>query len=243
MSHDLEDGVFYGFFSPRFTYKTGLDHQKISEFARLHGHDNDVLIFSPFWDLNSLFLNPFEQGEFFHPGLMACTQLLLDSLGQATPQNRVADWVMHGDNTIFCNYFIAKKSFWLRWLEMGEHLFKSAESTGTPLSLMLNSSTFYGQDLLPQKIFVHERMANILIANGHFKSKSWGVFDFSSSITPLNQYRSEAIMANALKLAWSETQDNNYLHQFEKIKNEVFYASGIIDLFNKRNEGLGFDLK
>ena len=243
MSHDLDDDVFYGFFSPRFAYKTGLDYQKISEFARLHGKENDVLIFSPFWDLNSLFLNPFEQGEFFHPGLLACTQLLVDSMGPATSKNRVVDWVMHGDNTIFCNYFIAKKSFWLRWLEMGEHLFKSAESSGTALSLMLNSSTFYGKELLPQKIFVQERMANILMATGQFKSKSWGVFDFSSSITPLNQYRSEAIMANALKLAWSQTLDPHYMDQFEKIKNEVFYASGIIDLFNKRNEGHGIDLK
>lgn len=241
MSHDLDDDVFYGFFSPRFAHKTGLDHSKISEFARQHGRDHDVLIFSPFWDLNSLFLNPFEQGEFFHPGLLACSQLLVDSFGASNASGRLADLVMHADNTIFCNYFIAKKSFWLRWLELGEHLFRSAEQGGTPIAAMLNKNTFYGQDLLPQKIFVQERLANILLAHGAFKSKAWRVFELPCSVTPLSHYLSEAVVANALKLAWSKTQDANYLQQFEKIKNHVFYASGIMDLRNKRNEALQGD--
>jgi len=42
LSHTLEDDVFYGFFSPRFTYKTQLDHEMIRDFAHRHGAEHEV---------------------------------------------------------------------------------------------------------------------------------------------------------------------------------------------------------
>jgi hypothetical protein len=74
LNHALDDNTFYGFLSPKFGYKTGLDHAALTAFAAQHGTDSDVLIFSPFWDLNSLFMNSFLQGEVFHPGLLECVK-------------------------------------------------------------------------------------------------------------------------------------------------------------------------
>lgn len=235
MNHALEDDVFYGFFSPRFTYKTGLDMEKIREFVRQHGADNDVLIFSPFWDLNSLFLNSFEQGDFFHPGLMACSQQFLQSAGQDL---RLSEAVMHGDNTVFCNYFIAKKKFWLHWLELGEKLYQSAEAEGTPLSRALNQNTIYSHDLLPQKIFVQERLVNMLLAGPEFRSRSWSMFGLPCSITPLSQYKSQAVTANALKMAYAHTGEALYLDEFHHLRDKVWKDSGIDELAKARDRVL-----
>jgi predicted O-linked N-acetylglucosamine transferase (SPINDLY family) len=235
MNHSLEDDVFYGFFSPRFSYKTAIDFEKISEFALQNGADNDVLIFSPFWDLNSLFLNSFEQGDFFHPGLMACSQQFIQVVGHDL---RLSELVMHGDNTAFCNYFIAKKKFWLHWLELGEKLFQSAEAEGTALAHALNQNTIYSHDLLPQKIFVQERLVNMLLAGPEFKSKSWSMFGLPCSVTPLSQYKSQAASANALKLAYAKTGDVLYLNEFHQLRDKVWKDSGIGELAKARDRVL-----
>jgi predicted O-linked N-acetylglucosamine transferase (SPINDLY family) len=234
MTHALEEDVFYGFFSPRFSYKTGLDFEKIREFAQQHGADHDVLIFSPFWDLNSLFINSFEQGEFFHPGLMACSQQFLQAVGKDL---RLSELVMHGDNTAFCNYFIAKKKFWLHWLELGEKLYQSAEAEGTVLAHALNQNTIYSHDLLPLKIFVQERLVNMLLAGPEFKSlsRSWSMFGLPCSITPLSQYKSLAVTANALKMAHTHTGEALYLNEFHQLRDKVWKDSGIDEMAKARD--------
>jgi hypothetical protein len=235
MNHALEDDVFYGFFSPLFSYKTALDFEKISEFALQYGADNDVLIFSPFWDLNSLFLNSFEQGEFFHPGLMSCAQQFMHAAGQ---DMRLSELVMHGDNTAFCNYFIAKKKFWLHWLELGEKLFHCAEAQGTELAHALNQNMISSHDLIPQKIVIQERLVNILLAGSEFKSKSWSMFGLPCSVTPLSQYKSQAVTANALKLAFAKTGDALYLNEYHQLRDKVLKDSGIFELAQARDEVL-----
>lgn len=232
LSHDLEEDVFYGFFSPRFNYKTALTMENIQNQVHAHGKENDVLIFSPFWDLSALFTNPFFQGEFFHPGLMACSQMFMQAVRQDL---KLSELVMHSDNTVFCNYFIAKKKFWLRWLELAEKLFASAEAGETALGQALNQDTIYSHDLLPQKIFVQERLVNILLVDPEFKSKSWNMFDLPCSITPLNQFKSLAVIANALKLAYVKTGDVLYLNEFNQLREKVWKDSGINILAKARD--------
>jgi hypothetical protein len=235
MSHTLEDGVFYGFFSPRFSEMTGLDFEKISNFVQQHGKEHDVLILSPFWDLNSLFANAFEQGDFFHPGLLSCTDKFLQSVGKDL---RLSELVMHSDNTAYCNYFIGNKKFWLHWLELGEQLFQSAEAKDTDLAIALNQNMVESQRLLPQKIFVQERLVNMLLAGPEFKSKAWNMFDLPSSATPLSQYKSQAVMANALKLAYAQLNDRVYLQEFHHVRDRVWGESGIGELAKARDQAL-----
>ncbi len=236
MSHTLEDDVFYGFLSPRFTHKTGLDFEKIREFAHQHGADNDVLIFSPFWDLNSFFLNSFSQGDFFHPGLLPCAQVFSDTAGLNL---ELSELVMHSDNTVFCNYFIAKKKFWLRWLELGEKLFHAAEKQGSPLSELLNGHTIYSHEKLPQKIFIQERLVNMVLAENTFKSKAYNMFGMSGSITPLNQFMPQAVSANALKLAHAQLGEPIYRDEFLKLRDQVWTQSGIGQLAAARDAIMG----
>lgn len=232
MNHALEDDVFYGFLSPRFTYKTGLNFEKIREFAHQHGHDQDVLIFSPFWDLNSFFINSFAQGDFFHPGLLSCAQAFSNAAGLKL---QLSELLMHSDNTAFCNYFIAKKKFWLRWLELGEKLFHAAEKQGDALSQALNRHTIYSHEKLPQKIFIQERLVNMVLAENDLKSKAYNMFSMPGSITPLNQFMPQAVSANALKMAHIQTGEAIYRENFHQLRDQVWVQSGIDKLAAARD--------
>jgi predicted O-linked N-acetylglucosamine transferase (SPINDLY family) len=232
-NNELEDGVFYGFFSPRFGYKTGLDQGKVSQFVNVHGNDHDVLIFSPFWDLNSLFLNSFDQGEFFQPGLMACSEKFVEL---AELKIHLGEFVAHSENTVFSNYFVAKKAFWMQWLVLADRLFEWAESGDADLQHLFNQETAYKGSWIPQKIFLQERLVNLMLATSNWKSKSWSMFDLPSSVTPLHAYKSQALMANAAKLAFTVTQDTHYLDAFHSLKQMVWSQSGIAELAQlKRN--------
>jgi predicted O-linked N-acetylglucosamine transferase (SPINDLY family) len=232
LNHTLEEDTFYGFFVPSFTDKTGLDFEKIRNFVHQHGNENDVLIFSPFWDLNSFFQNPFLQGEFFHPGLMESIQLFSDSAGLQIDLNKI---VMHADNTAFCNYFIAKKKFWLHWLELGEKLFQVAESNEGIVAKSLQQNSLYLEELLPHKIFVQERLVNLVLAQSQFKSKAFNVFDLPGSVTPLNQYMPQAVIANALKHAHVCLGEQNYLDAFQETKDHIWNISGMAKLAELRD--------
>ena len=166
---------------------------------------------------------------------MACAQQFIQAVGR---DMRLSELVMHGDNTAFCNYFIAKKKFWLHWLELGEKLFQSAEAEGTELALALNQNTIYSHDLLPQKIFVQERLVNMLLVGPEFKSKSWSMFGLPCSVTPLSQYKSQAAAANALKLAYAKTGDALYLNEFHQLRDKVWKDSGIDELAKARDRVL-----
>jgi hypothetical protein len=92
---------------------------------------------------------------------------------------------------------------------------------------------------LPQKIFVQERLVNVLLSSGAFKSKAWNMFDLPSSTTPLNQYPAQGVAANALKMAAAQTGEAVYLDEFHRLRERVLNDSGISALVQARNQSLG----
>lgn len=219
INNSLSDDTLYGFFSPKFTQKTNLDYQKIQNFLMLRYNGEDVVSFSPFWDLMGVFKNTFEQGDFFHPGLMEVCQ---DFADRHLCGIDLKGAVTHSGDTIFCNYFLAKKSFWKEWLTIGEKLFHLSEGQETSLAVRLNEVTNYGEQREPMKIFVQERIATIcLLANKIFKCLNYSSFDIGSSTTMFNTLRSESILSDALKRTFTETGHQVYLDQFYNIRNDI----------------------
>jgi len=215
----LSDDVLYGFLSPKFPQKTGLNHENIQDFLNTHYSDQDVVSFSPFWDLSSIFKNVFEQGDFFHAGLTEACQAFSDIHLTGID---LRDSITHSQNNIFCNYFLAKKSFWLEWLELGDLLFEEAENGRTELSKKLCDTTTYGTQNLPLKIFVQERLATIcLLVNKRFSCLSYSPFNMGSSTTPFNQFIRESVISDALKIAYTQTQEYSYLREFSSIRDGI----------------------
>lgn len=222
LNNVLADNTLYGFFSPKFGYKTGLGSADVQAFIHQDSGQHDAYFFSPFWDLSSFFINIFEQGDFFHPGLTQASQKFVDSIGLSTP---VKFQVTHSQNTVFCNYIVANKTFWLKWLALGERLFFAAEhpEADPQLQALLRDDTTYGEQRLPLKVFLLERLATLLLLNEPaLKAKGYDCFQLSPSITPLNQFFNEAVQCNALKMAYDQSASPFNLHAFMNLRNQVF---------------------
>jgi len=219
LNNHLSNDVLYGFFSPKFYSKTLLNQSSLQSFLISNYTNEDVVSFSPFWDLCSIFKNIFEQGDFFHPGLY---QVCQDFCNQHVANLDISNSINHSQNTIFCNYFLAKKDFWYEWLHIGEKLFECSENNSTLLANKLNQTTNYGIEQLPMKIFVQERIASmVLLSNSNFSCLAYNTFNTGPSTTPFNKFLNESIISDSLKISYAKTMHPIYLNQFGLIRNNI----------------------
>jgi hypothetical protein len=219
LNNYLADDTLYGFLSPKFNHKTGLDFSAVSNFINSNYTNQDIVTFSPFWDLSSLFKNIYEQGDFFHPGLLNAVQLFANHHLSAIDLNAT---VTHSNNTVFCNYFFAKASFWKEWLKLANLLYLSAEKEDSELFNVMNADTTYGTNNLPMKIFIQERLATTcLLLNSNLRTLSYNIFKLNASTTPFNQFLDESILSDSLKLSYIDSGHSVYLNSFALIRNRI----------------------
>jgi len=161
--NNLEDGAWYGFLSPKFYEKTGFDSRFVLEIVEKYGENANVALFSPDWDQLSYFLNPFEQGEVWHPGLLPLSQKFIDTIDlNIDLKNLVSDTT----SSVFSNYVIAKKEFWEEWKRIAEAFFKYAENNS---EFKIHVSYGSVQYQYPMKTFIQERFASLILSTRNFK--------------------------------------------------------------------------
>ncbi len=218
----LDDNTWYGFFSPRFQEKTGLNSvgvQQIIANLEVSRPGLDVVLFSPQPDMGAFFLNVFEQGEMFHPGHMAVAKDVLAALGFDAP---IDTMVMDSRQIVFSNYFVAKPRFWRSWFEITEAIFKMAEDASHPQYTALNMGTSY-RDGSHQKVFLVERIASLLLTlQPDWRAASADTFSFAwSSFQSFNAKREWAYQSDALKMAFRETNHTCYMRAYETIRKSI----------------------
>ena len=222
LQNSLEDDVYYGFLSPKFPTKTGMNGDDVRRFIRTHAEPlPDVFTFSPQADLGAFFLNTFEQGEAFDAGLMAAAKEIARQAGIADDLSGI---VMDSRQTVFSNYFVANKRFWKRWFDVCEMIFAICEAGTTPLAEALNHPTTY-PGAVPRKVFLIERIASLLLATEPWTVIPYSTFNCAWSGLPTANFRDEAITSDALKMAFNMTRDKNYLDAFSRLRNKVFYSN------------------
>jgi predicted O-linked N-acetylglucosamine transferase (SPINDLY family) len=213
----LSEDDFYGFFSPKFFQKTGLRGYDVKLFLEKNYKDHDVIIFSPQPDMGAFFLNVFEQAETFDPGFMKVSQQALNSIGEICLLDQM---IMDSRKIIFSNYFVARGTFWKKWLELTNKIFNLAENKKNDVGLALCQSTHYS-DNAQIKVFLQERIASYLLTkNDDWRSIRYNPFDMAWSASALSHYPHEAVLSDALKIAYKETRDKKYLEGFYRIRNE-----------------------
>ena len=214
LNNQLDEDSLYGFFSPKFQHKTTLSFNDIQKFINEKYSDEDTVTFSPYWDLLSLFKNVFEQGDVFHPGLVLETQNFVNHINYDID---ISNHISHSKNTVFCNYFLAKPSFWRDWLVLGEKLFEYAENKNHRIS----EFTTYGKEQVHMKVFVMERIVNLLLLKDNIKCLNYDIFRLNPSGCVLNKLLNESIISDSLKLTYAETGYQVYLNQFADIRKQV----------------------
>jgi hypothetical protein len=133
LDHTLQEHTFYGFFPPDFAARTGLGPQAVVDLVRRHG-SCDVLGLGPAWDQSALFLNPFVHAEQQLPGVLPAAQKLAHVLGL---QVDLARQPMHSGNTVRGSFLVAKRRFWLAWLEAFAHWSSEAGDPSSPVQAAL----------------------------------------------------------------------------------------------------------
>jgi len=223
LAETLEEDAFYGFFSPKFYAKTGMDHaatlQQVSQAAQVHAAD--VVLFCPQPDMGASFLNVFEQAEVFDPGFLPVAQDFVKLKGVVIA---LGNLVMDTRQTIFSNYFVARPAFWREWFVWSELLFACAEDPSHPLHSGLTHNTNYagnGQ----RKVFLQERLASLLLTlQPRFKTHAVNPFGFGWSMAKFRNAPDVVYINDALKRAFRDTGFPQYMHAFrymrEQIRNE-----------------------
>lgn len=216
----LDDNAFYGFFSPKFGQKTQLSHAEVVAFVQANAADADVLLFSPQPDMAAFFLNVFEQGETFDPGLIDAFEALLAAIGRPTALRSL---VMDSRNTVFSNYFVARPAFWREWLQLNEALFAACEGADSPLKRALTVHTSYQG--AQRKVFLQERVASFLLSTQpQWRCRAADPYRFGWSMSRLREFPTEAVISDALKIAMREQGFGEFRQAFAEIRARCFQA-------------------
>ena len=215
LNENLIEDDYYGFFSPRFQEKTGLNAEQVVDYISQLDSNTDVILFSPQPDMGAFFLNIFDQNELFDPGFKESAQNFCNF---AELKIDISGLIMDSRNIIFSNYFIAKPTFWKRWFEVCEILFSACENYPKIAKIHGWSQPTNYRNGIQRKVFLLERIATlILTTESKWKINAHNPFQFAYSGSRLNQFPKETVICDALKIAFTETRNNVYLQQFSNI--------------------------
>ena len=214
-ANTLDEDAFYGFFSPKFGRKTMRSHADVVQFVQAAAPRADVVLFSPQPDMAAFFLNVFEQAETFDPGLAAAFEAFLEHIGRPV---KLGPLVMDSRQIVFSNYFVARPAFWRAWSAMADAFFAVCEGPASPLQQALTQPTTY-PGAAQRKVFLSERIASLLLTiEPRWRSVAADPFNMGWSMSRFREYPQEAVISDALKIAFRDQGFPEYLQAFRKVR-------------------------
>lgn len=221
----LKDDCWYGFLSPRFPHKTGLASSHVLDAIKAHDARAEVALFSIAWDQLAYFLNPFEQGELWHPGLLKLSQAFFDEIGVPVDLTRL---VTYSVTSVLSNYVVAKPRYWAEWLSIADRFFEFVESSARP---RLNRRTSYGSALrqAPMKTFIQERIASVILARGQYRTIAvdGSVHGNISSRLFRDDPQTRRLLqaCDQLKGKYCRTQEGAYLEEYYRTRKAIEFTA------------------
>jgi GT2 family glycosyltransferase len=209
----LDEKAYYGFFSPKFHLKTGLEANDIRKFIANSDETVDAYFVCPQPEVGAVFLNPVWGSEFTDPGALETVQKVLD-IAQIGVD--IGSTVIDSTQLVYSNYVVAKPVFWRKWLKLVNRIYELAESgSDTQLQAELVKPTAYGADA-QRKVFLAECLASILFITEQMKVKSIPLDSTKAARGIMYPYFEQAMACDALKIAFNKTGDLNFLQEFQK---------------------------
>lgn len=219
-SSQLDSNAWYGFFSPRFGEKTGLTSKVIRDFIA-NNKNSDVVLISYAWDQLAYFKNPFEQGEYWHPGLIDLSQEFFNYINININLKQL---VTSSYSSVFSNFIIAKPKFWSRWRLLANLFFQFVEKA-IDSDINATTSYFIKEKQVPMKTFIQERFSSVILSDDEFNV---ALFDSSYS-DPVFEYlfdndyltRKKLQACDFLKLQYNLSDDMDYLDMYHKVRQSI----------------------
>jgi hypothetical protein len=211
LSNELEANTLYGFFSPKFSQKTKIDGSQVLDFVSGLNSDVDFVNFSPYYDQAAFFQNVFEQAYATHK---SGYDNIFKSFSFIFPDIKISDLVNTSLDTVYCNYFCANKYFWTDWLAICERIFLLAENIESPLYECLNENIAYGDESLPFKIFLIERVASVILATKKYSIEKYQNIEkdtYCGTIFTPDKHHDSLMKMDAYKTAYLKTNNDRYM--------------------------------
>ena len=232
LTQPLDEAAYYGFFSPKFCSKTQLGLADVQAFVEANASSTDVFLFSPQPDMGAFFLNVFEQGETFDPGLIDAYSAFLDHIGRPAPLRQL---VMDSRQVVFSNYFIARPAFWRAWLALNEALFeiceRPADAAGSgPAAIragLVQPTSYPGPyGAVQRKVFLVERAASLILATQpQWRTLAHNPYGFGWSTSRFREHPTEAYISDALKMAWRDQRYPQFMQAFMAVRQRFQQAA------------------
>lgn len=181
-----------------------------------------MALFSPGWDQLSYFLNPFEQGEIWHPGLMNASQQFISKFGLDT---NLSELVCDTTSSVFSNFIVAKKNYWIKWKNLAQSFFEFCEN-----NTQYQVTTPYGsiRNQFPLKTFIQERFASLILSTNTFNilsiDQSYSSPIFQRLFFDDLKTRRFLQTCDLMKKLYRETSDQNYLNMYWNIRSRIKYS-------------------
>jgi hypothetical protein len=156
----FDDNEYIGIFSPRFFEKTGLTGSDVLEIVGKS--KSEIINFSPNLEASILHLNCFFQGEKHHPGFKSTAQKAYKIIGLDLD---LSSLISNHSRTIFSNYFVAKYSFWKVWFKYALKLYFLSSNKSNLIYKNLNALSRHRGVEISMKVFIMERLVNVLLEN------------------------------------------------------------------------------
>ena len=122
IASDLE---YWGFVSWKFKEKTNLTGQQVFDFITAYP-GQDVYLLNPCILNEACFTNSWEQGDIHHPNISAIGNKFLQKIGYGDVD--VKSMLLDRNTTVFANYFVGSRKFWIKFMEFSRKLFTEADA-------------------------------------------------------------------------------------------------------------------
>ena len=209
--NNLEEDAYYGFLSPKFHLKTGLEANDVRKIISETEGAFDAYIVCPQPEIGAVFLNPVLGSEFTDPGALATVQNVLDKAGLGLD---ITSQVIDSTTLVYSNYVIAKPAYWRRWLSLVEMVYDIAENgSDKTLQSELLQATNYGGGV-QRKVFLIECLASLLFISERMQVKSIPLNESFAALGVMYPYREQAMACDAFKIAFNRTGNSAYLDAF-----------------------------
>ena len=115
---------YWGYVSWKFKEKTNLTAQQAFEHIT-NNPGYDVYLFNPCIVNEALFINSWEQGDFYHPHISEIGNTFLRKLGYSDVD--VRSTLLDRNRTVFANYVVGNSRFWSDFMAFSRQLFTEAD--------------------------------------------------------------------------------------------------------------------
>jgi len=230
------DDDFYGFFSPKLFERTGLLSDDIYDFINQNEENIDIFLFNPIKKSSFVFFNVIDQATDKHDSK---TFDIFKKIFFIISKNKlnVFDLVNHSNSTVYCNYFVAKGSFWKKWLEINNFLFNDLELQQSIFRDDLTKKVNYANTKVELKVFIMERVTSIILACiPDIKRSSYNIFNMPNFKDTNFFSKKFFLFLDYLKKTYEKNNNKIYKILFFLARINIFHFSMFIShIFRKRS--------